>query len=52
MELKEALVNLDRASAEFRGTRMDHATLQESVQVVAKAFPDSIGPESDGNKKK
>ena len=58
MNVQEALGNLDQVCADFRGTRTDHVTLQQSLKVVAETFTDSIGPkkepepdkESDGNK--
>ncbi len=52
MEIKEALSNLDQVCAEFKGTRVDHVALQQSMQVVTAAtIQDSTAKEAKPKKK-
>lgn len=50
MNIQEALSNLDQVCAEFKGTRIDHMALQQSMRVVtdaSKPAPALEGSEPD-----
>ena len=48
MNLQQALSNLDQVCAEFKGTRLDHVSLQQSLKIVTEATE----PKKEDKKKK
>ena len=52
MKIEEALSNLDQVCAGYQGTRQEHVSLEQSMQVVTGAtVQDDTAKEAKPNKK-